>query len=155
MLTSIPYSTITIPSLNVKVANGQTVVSTQIVRSLEWWIEGCTFSVSARMLDLAAFDLILGMYWLELHSPMTCDWLQKKIQFDHQGTLVTLQGILPTETPVLSEISSEQVHKHDSAQEQYLINGIPKEIQQVIHVNSDMFAIPTSLPPNRAFYHAI
>jgi hypothetical protein len=86
---------------------------------------------------------------------------------------VTLQGILPTETSVLSEISGEQVIKlakgndvcalvavvatnnDASAQEKYLIRGIPKEVQEVIHDNYDLFAVPTSLPPNRVFDHDI
>jgi hypothetical protein len=85
MLTRIPSTAVTVPGMRVKVANGQTVVSTQVVRELEWWIQGCTFSVSPRVLESIAFDLILGMNWLELHSPMVCDWLQKRIQFDHHG----------------------------------------------------------------------
>jgi hypothetical protein len=86
---------------------------------------------------------------------------------------VTLQGILPTETSVLSEISEEQVIKlakgndvcalvvvvatnnDASAQEKYLIRGIPKEVQEVIHDNYDLFVVPTSLPPNRVFDHDI
>jgi hypothetical protein len=63
---------------------------------------GLYFSISPRVLELAACDLILGMDWLELHNPIVCDCLQKRIQFDHHGIQVTLHGILPTETPMLS-----------------------------------------------------
>jgi hypothetical protein len=31
------------------------------------------FQVDARVLDLAGYDLILGMDWLKQHSSMTCD----------------------------------------------------------------------------------
>jgi hypothetical protein len=68
--------------------------------------------VDAKILDLAAYDLILGMDWLEQHRPMTCDWLLKWIEFDYQGSRVRLQGIVPSvETEVLQEISGEQLHK--------------------------------------------
>jgi hypothetical protein len=43
MLTRTPYTTVNDPDMRVKVANGHTVVSTQVVRDLEWWIQGCTF----------------------------------------------------------------------------------------------------------------
>jgi hypothetical protein len=46
--------------------------------------------VDARVLELVAYDLILGMDWLERHNPMTCDWNNKWIQFEYHGTMVTL-----------------------------------------------------------------
>jgi hypothetical protein len=52
--------------------------------------------VDARVLGMTAYDLILGMDWLEQHGPMTCDWLMKWVEFDYQGSIVRLQGILPT-----------------------------------------------------------
>jgi hypothetical protein len=124
-------------------------------------------------LDFVSYDLILGMDWLEQHSPMTCDWLLKWIQFEYQGTLVKVQGILPSEVVALPEISSEQLHKlakgndiwamavvmtvsaDESKQEGYLLKGIPKEAQEMIRENSDLFATPKSLPPHRVFDLAI
>jgi hypothetical protein len=129
--------------------------------------------VDARVLELAAYDLILGMDWLEHLRPMTCDWLLKWIEFEHQGTMVRLQGILPQEDLTVSEISGEQMHKwakgndisalvaiiakhkDENKMEQYLVNGIPAEIQQVIHEYSDLFQTPTSLPPSIIFDHGI
>jgi hypothetical protein len=67
--------------------------------------------VDARVLELAAYDLILGMDRLEHLGPKTCDWLLKWIEFEHQGTMVRLQGILPQEDLTVSEISGEQLHK--------------------------------------------
>jgi hypothetical protein len=86
MLGRIPYKALSTPSLTVKVANGQTLVSTTMVQGLEWWLQGHTFYSDARVLDIGAYDLILGMDWLEQHSPMQCDWLKKKLTFMHQGT---------------------------------------------------------------------
>jgi hypothetical protein len=39
--------------------------------------------------------------------------MQKWIQFDYQGGIITLQGILPTESIAIPEISGEQFHKLD------------------------------------------
>jgi hypothetical protein len=51
------------------------------------------------------------MDWLEVHNPMQCDWKNKKMSFDHKGTQVTLQGVLPQHTNTISEIPGEQVFK--------------------------------------------
>jgi hypothetical protein len=100
---------------------------------------------------------------------MTCDWSMKWMEFEYQSTTIRLQGILPHENSAVSEISGEQLHKlakgNDlwalvmvmegptdfSKQEQYLVNVIPLELQQLIVDNDDLFQTPTSLPPSRAF----
>jgi hypothetical protein len=63
--------------MKVKVANGQVVLSDREVKGFSWWIQGHTFQQDVRILELAAYDLILGMDWLELYNPMTYDWLHK------------------------------------------------------------------------------
>jgi hypothetical protein len=54
----------------VKVANGQQIQTTKEVQDLTWWIQGHTFSTTARILEFRVYDLILGMDWLENHNPM-------------------------------------------------------------------------------------
>jgi hypothetical protein len=79
MMSRLQCKAIPAKHMNVKVANGQTDISDSVVQGFEWWIQGFTFSVNARILEFADYDLILGMDWLEQHSPMTCDWLLKWI----------------------------------------------------------------------------
>jgi hypothetical protein len=147
--------------------------SNKEAKDFQWWIQGHTFKVDAKILDLVTYDLILGMDWLEQHRPMTCDWLLKWIDFYYQGSKVGLQGIVPSEPDVLHEISGEQLYKlakshdvwslvvvmtvsqDDRKQEEYLMTGIPPKVQQVIHDNSKLFDTPNSLPPSWAFDHAI
>jgi hypothetical protein len=73
MLSRIQYTTTPAKCMIVRVANGQHILSHLEVKNLEWWIQGHTFQINARILDLAAYDLILGMDWLDQHNPMTCD----------------------------------------------------------------------------------
>jgi hypothetical protein len=73
MLFRIQYTTTPAKCMIVRVANGQHILSHLEVKNLEWWIQGHTFQINARILDLAAYDLILGMDWLDQHNPMTCD----------------------------------------------------------------------------------
>jgi hypothetical protein len=64
--------------------------SNKEAKDFQWWIQGHTFKVDAKILDLVTYDLILGMDWLEQHRPMTCDWLLKWIDFYYQGSKVGL-----------------------------------------------------------------
>lgn len=51
--------------------------------------------MALKVLPLQCYDIILGMDWLEQHSPMVVDWKKKLLSFDYQGEKVVLQGILP------------------------------------------------------------
>uniref|UniRef100_A0A0A8YUS4 Uncharacterized protein n=1 Tax=Arundo donax TaxID=35708 RepID=A0A0A8YUS4_ARUDO len=46
-----------------------------------------------RVLDLGAYDAILGMDWLKPQSPMVCHWEHKTMEFDDEGRRVKLQGV--------------------------------------------------------------
>lgn len=48
------------PPKIVKVANGEILISNTMVPQLECWIQGYTFSSDMRVLDLEAYDCILG-----------------------------------------------------------------------------------------------
>ena len=45
-----------------------------------------------RVLDLEAYDAILGYDWLKGHSPMQCDWDNKVLVFKDRGVEVQLKG---------------------------------------------------------------
>ncbi|KAK3124680.1 hypothetical protein QOZ80_7BG0590560 [Eleusine coracana subsp. coracana] len=94
----------------VKVANGQTMVSGHMLKGLQWWSQGHTFTADVRVLPLEAYDAILGMDWVKLHSPMTCHWDIKLLEFMDGGIGVKLQGIRPKELAVV-ELSTEQLLK--------------------------------------------
>jgi hypothetical protein len=51
------------------------------------------------------------MDWLEQFRPKMCDWLEKWIQFQHNGGTVRPQGILPSQDKELKEVSMEQLLK--------------------------------------------
>jgi hypothetical protein len=80
--------------VTVKVVNDQLIHSTAPVLGLQWTYEGHTFSDNMRLLDIGAYDAILGMDWLERCSPMYCHWACKVLRVTHQGEMVTLQGMV-------------------------------------------------------------
>ena len=72
----------------VKLPNGQLLVSDSKVPQMEWWCQGHTLVHDMQVLDLTAYDAILGYDWLKLHSPMTCLWNQYTIEFVEKGKLI-------------------------------------------------------------------
>jgi ribosomal protein L32 len=132
--------------MNVKVANGAQMLCASEIKKFEWWTQGHTFQVDAKVVNIGAYDLVLGMDWLEQFSPMACDWLAKWLEFTHKGKLIRLQGILPVEPKELHEISVEQLVKwdkgndlwaavllepsseQDSLTDQYMSQGIPSVV---------------------------
>jgi hypothetical protein len=113
------------------------------VRQFEWWIQGQTFHMDAKLLEIGAYDLVLGMDWLERFRPMTCDWLEKWIEFQYNDKLIRLQGIRHSSPAKLQEVSMEQLLKWDKSNDlwaavmvehsckshtlvdSYLLHGIP------------------------------
>lgn len=83
----------------------------QAVKSFSWWIQGHTFQNDALVLPLGAYDMILGMDWLEQFCPMNCDWMAKWVEFSYNGSTVKLRGIVPHSSVELQEISADHLFK--------------------------------------------
>lgn len=52
--------------------------------------------------------MILGMDWLEVHSPMEIHWAEKWLQFNHFQKPSRLHGILPV-TTIGAPVSQHQL----------------------------------------------
>jgi hypothetical protein len=46
-----------------------------------------------RVLQLGAYDAILGYDWLKAHSPVVCHWELKTVEFQEGEQHVHLQGM--------------------------------------------------------------
>lgn len=103
--------------MQVKVANGSILTCTHEVVNCKWLVQGVQFQTTFKILPLKCYDAILGIDWLEQHSHMEVQWLDKWLSFHHSGAQVKLQGITDTtETPL--PISGDQLHdmiKQDEA----------------------------------------
>ena len=53
------------------------LISDHWVPQMSWWCDGFTLCSDMKVLDIGAFDAILGFDWLISNSPMTCDWVNK------------------------------------------------------------------------------
>ncbi|XP_062193333.1 uncharacterized protein LOC133896745 [Phragmites australis] len=79
--------------IRVQVAGGGVLTCSEEIPGCEWWIGGETFCTTLKVLLLACYDVILGIDWLEGHSPMEADWQQKHLTFVQNGRKVRLQGV--------------------------------------------------------------
>jgi hypothetical protein len=94
--------------VTVKVVNDQLMHSKAPVLGLQWTYEGHTFSDNNRLLDIGAYDAILGMDWLDRCSPMYCHWARKVLRVTYQGEMVTLQGMVSPVQTQLQEVTVAQ-----------------------------------------------
>jgi hypothetical protein len=158
------------PALSVKVANGQYMTSNFQVKGLQWWMQGQTFNTDMRVLDIGAYDAILGIDWLNRQGKMTCDWTLKSISFQHHGQDITLQGIVQLQQAQLTEISIEQLQKWISGNKVWALamldavspsppstQSAPSspDLQVLLDESGDVFMEPSTLPPHRTLDHAI
>jgi hypothetical protein len=88
-----------LPPMSVKVANGVSLSCSGEVKGFEWWVQGHTFNMDTKIIDMGAYDLVLGMDWLEQFSPMTCNWLDKWIEFQYKKKTIRLQGMVSSPLP--------------------------------------------------------
>lgn len=150
----------------VKIADGGTMSCSEQVKSCSWYYQEQTFQTDFKVLPLACYDVILGMDWLEEHSPMKINWKLKHVAFEHKGSEIMLQVLLP-DTQQCSIISVQQLDalfKQDAVLQIFelgiqsdhkLQEDIPPSIQSLINEFADLFAEPAGLPPKRAYDHTI
>ena len=154
------------PPKQVRVANGDILISDKCVPDLAWWIQGHSFVTYMRVLDMPAYDAILGFDWLSAHSPITHHWDTKTMSFDHKGVSVTLQGV-QTSHKTLEELPVDRLQKWMVGNDVWALavvdvfpsepapEAIPDKVQQLLTEYQDVFAEPKGLPPERQYDHAI
>jgi hypothetical protein len=169
LLDKISCTVVDITPTEVKVANGQTILCSQAVKNFSWWVQGHTFTADALVLPLGAYDMVLGMDWLEQFRPMNCDWHDKWVEFTHHYSLIRLQGIWSQSTCHLSEISAAQLYKSCRGHDIWALAVVslaeddptstapvvPVIIQKLITEYALVFQDPKTLPPSRLNDHAI
>ena len=136
----------------VKLANGQVLQSDLWVPNMPWFCNGHTLHADMRVLDITAFDAILGYDWLKPLSPMTCHWTEKTMEFCYQGKQVCLQGVQPSPCTV-QELSADQLVKLWKGNDVWALALVvqdtdhhssdqPQEIQDLLKQYADVFQTP-------------
>jgi hypothetical protein len=94
----------------VRVANGSILISDKYVPNLDWWVQGQSFPCDMRVIELEAYDAILGFDWLQSHSPISHHWKNRTMEFSHKGQQIVITGVQPAELK-LEELPVERMAK--------------------------------------------
>ncbi|RLN34410.1 uncharacterized protein C2845_PM03G18270 [Panicum miliaceum] len=155
--------------VQVTMANGNVLKSNKMIADVTWWTQGHTFTTNARVLDIKCYDIVLGMDWLEQHSPMWIDWKRKKMRFNHKEQRITLTGVkdcLSKCTKLEGKKLRGLLRKGRVAQLVQLSAmqpsplqpqeaKLPDPIQHLLQEHDNLFKEPTDLPPHRSLDHKI
>jgi len=137
----------TVKPLSVQIANGAVIQSTaQLVQS-PWTADDHTFITDFRFIPLGAYEGIIGMDWLEQHSPMLVDWAQKWMNVPHLGGRATLIGVAPGSEPPANSVLSA-LFADDKL-------PIHPAVVPLLEEFSSVFKAPDGLPPKRNCDHSI
>lgn len=136
---------------SVKVANGHLLHCTSVIMGCVFSLGEYQFQHDLRILPLESYDLILGIDWLELYSPMEVHWKSKWLSIPCNGETVLLQGITAgSNTDLVNELLTVEM----SDSEQSAIQ-LPEDIAALLAEFPQVFTVPSSLLPKRACDHAI
>ncbi|XP_073357809.1 uncharacterized protein [Aegilops tauschii subsp. strangulata] len=167
-LSRLSVETEPLPPVSVRGGNGQHMHCDKIVRSLPWEVPGHTFHTDLRVLQLSAYDGVLGMDWLSQHNPMNCHWQLKTISFQVDDKTVHLPGVRTTDLPPITESDAYELQHMEIANDIWTTTlvtvvrmdkpeptPIPPNIQKLLSEYKDVFAEPCTLPPCRQYDHSI
>jgi hypothetical protein len=119
-----------------------------------------------RVVDLNIYDAIFGYDWLKPRSPMNYHWANKSVEFEEQGKLIKIQGVLTTKEPAVHEISAHQLLKWAQGNDIWACavlkladennkQHVDQAVKTLLHEFKDIFSTPTTLPPQRSYDHVI
>jgi len=163
--------------LHLTIVNSGVMTSDHHISQLNWFLQGHTFSYNARVLPLKCFDMILGVNWLEDHSPMWIHWKKKIMRFPHHNRRIQLNGVRDSQKPCtfISPRKLKGLLKRNAASQGVLLHpitrpseptvqplwalslpeDIPVAVQHFLQWYEFLFREPTSLPPTRDCDHSI
>jgi hypothetical protein len=81
------------PPLRVQVIDGVQLTCSEQLLDVTWYIGGFPFSSYLKVLSLSNYDLILGMDWLCVFSPMWIHWSAKCLVIPYLHSKIKLWGL--------------------------------------------------------------
>jgi hypothetical protein len=163
-LAKINLPVISTPSLQVKIANGETIQCFGRVSSVSLKVQGQPIQADFYLISLGGCDMVLGVQWLQTLGPVLWDFSLMIMQYSANGVPVLLKGLGPLE---FSMEDGGQFLKSDvSANKGFFLKLIcgtsdqscppcPPDIQSLLLTYTSVFAEPIELPPPRSHDHKI
>lgn len=126
-----------------RIADGTLIPCEKAFRGLQWSVQEHQFQSDFLVMPLPFYDMILGLDWLSLHSPMQIDWLHKWLLIPLGDAVVRLQGQL-FELPTGSVI---QIAPMFAEAPVYEVASLPAAVSQLIDEFQSVFAPLVGYPP--------
>ncbi|XP_021971560.1 uncharacterized protein LOC110866725 [Helianthus annuus] len=150
--------------MRVGVANGLPLLCTKICKNFEWQMQGLWFNADVLVIPLASYDMVLGIQWLLPLGDIIWNFKELTMQFKVGNKSYILKG---SQNNKLSFCSLEVMHELLTSERQ-VVQGhiyslkVDEQKDQFQHKTvisnnefDDVFEIPKSLPPHRAYDHRI
>ena len=128
--------------LSVRVANGESMSCSTYIQAAVWSIDHYQFQHDSKVLPLSTYDVILGMDWLQLFSPMKVDWKNHWLAIPYHGATVCLHlssSSSDSDTELLVQLFGLSSVSQDCPPD------IPSNIQQLLSKFPQLMAPPTEL----------
>ena len=155
------------PSFKVLVGNGAELKCGTMCPQTTLFLGSHEFTVDLFILPLSGAELVLGVQWLETLGPILTDYAKLTMSFHKDGVPILLQG---TPKPRPEEANLHQLqrmvdtHAIDTLLHLQLVppstpelplTHIDPQVNHILTKFSNMFRIPTTLPPQRPIDHKI
>jgi hypothetical protein len=135
----------------VQVADGGRLLCDKQILGATWSIQTCEFCTDFRVLDIAAYDIIVGMDWLAVHSPMKVDWGHGWLLIPYGTSSVLLRGGIE-DVQATTAVRSTTL---ESLAISWADMGLPQQMASLLSEFNSVFDPPSGLPPSRDCDHSI
>lgn len=167
------------PHLRVTVGNGEALDCAGACSQVPLQLGEAIFPVDLLLLPIFGADVVLGVHWLSSLGPILFDYGQLWMEFHYHGKLMRLHGILgpnlhyaststlkrDTHTHAAYQYLHLTISRHSPANDDSLLplssisssaspSFVPR-LQSLLSEYTDIFSLPTGLPPARAYDHRI
>lgn len=154
--------------LRVMVGNSAMLTCDQVCPDTQVSIQGHTFTISFHLLLISGADAVLGIDWLKGLGPVTTDYAEFVMHFQHSGHDISLKadvglGPEPTSANQLKRLLQTgsisefyQLHVMDPAPLDPPFSPHPiQSVEHLLHRYDHLFHPPSRLPPPQQVVHRI
>ncbi|KAJ4802427.1 polyprotein [Rhynchospora pubera] len=149
----------------ITVANGEKMQCDTKCEGFTWCMQGNEFDFDVRVMEIGAYDMLLGGDWIRKMGPILLDVKSLTLAMIKEGTKIELKGIQNMGELQLidgAELGEEfkdgavcmltQLYPIRTSETEILM---PKPLQNLLTHYSDIFQEPKTLPPKRTHDHII
>ncbi|XP_061360228.1 uncharacterized protein LOC133304232 [Gastrolobium bilobum] len=165
-----------IQPFKVHVGNRDSLTCAALCQSVPVDIQGHQFKMDLFVLELQGADTVLGVQWLASLGPILTDYNLLTMGFSHNDTNVVLQGDQRIQASLITTSQLQKLITQNSLESSFMCLATdpvlfplspihssdsshtipwPNEIQTLLDQFPTVFAVPTSLPPDRSTNHCI